>query len=215
MGTLWESRFRSTIEQGGAAVAEMAAYIDLNPVRAGIVGDPKDYRWSQYGAAIGGGESEILARKGVQTVVGSYNRLTGEEMSDWNCIQGRYRILLYRRGLIVTRPDGTSEGVYEKSEVEKVWAEGGKISGISYATTRIRYFTEGVVIGSKGYVESLFQQNRDSFGKNRKTGARKLRPPSTPATLKQAETNGSASAVPHGGTSVEWGDLHALRDLIC
>jgi len=33
----------------------MAAYIDLNPVRAGIVADPAEYRWSSYGEAIGGG----------------------------------------------------------------------------------------------------------------------------------------------------------------
>ena len=32
----------------------MAAYIDLNPVRAGICDDPADYRWSSYGEALGG-----------------------------------------------------------------------------------------------------------------------------------------------------------------
>jgi len=31
----------------------MAAYIDLNPVRAGVVDDPADYRWSSYGEAVG------------------------------------------------------------------------------------------------------------------------------------------------------------------
>jgi hypothetical protein len=34
----------------------MAAYIDLNPVRAGMVYDPVDYRWSSYGEAVGGGK---------------------------------------------------------------------------------------------------------------------------------------------------------------
>ena len=33
-----------------------AAYIDLNPVRVGLVEDPKDYRWSGYGEAMGGGQ---------------------------------------------------------------------------------------------------------------------------------------------------------------
>ena len=33
----------------------MAAYIDLNPVRAGMVKDPAEYRWSSYGEAVGGG----------------------------------------------------------------------------------------------------------------------------------------------------------------
>lgn len=31
----------------------VSAYIDLNPVRAGMVEDPADYRWSSYGEAIG------------------------------------------------------------------------------------------------------------------------------------------------------------------
>ena len=39
-----------------------AAYIDLNPVRAKIVAEPKDYRWSGYGEACGGGK---LARAGL------------------------------------------------------------------------------------------------------------------------------------------------------
>ncbi|MEJ6641925.1 MAG: transposase, partial [Akkermansiaceae bacterium] len=45
-GVLWESRFRSVIVEDGLAARTMAAYIDLNPVRAGMVNDPADYRWS-------------------------------------------------------------------------------------------------------------------------------------------------------------------------
>ena len=45
-GTLWEDRFKSVIVESGVAARTMAAYIDLNPVRAGMVKDPADYRWS-------------------------------------------------------------------------------------------------------------------------------------------------------------------------
>lgn len=54
-GHLWEDRFKSVIVEDGMAAKTMAAYIDLNPVRAGIVKNPEDYRWSSYGEAIGGG----------------------------------------------------------------------------------------------------------------------------------------------------------------
>jgi putative transposase len=54
-GTLWEERFKSVIVESGTAARTMAAYIDLNPVRAGMVKDPADYRWSSYGEAVGGG----------------------------------------------------------------------------------------------------------------------------------------------------------------
>ena len=54
-GRLWEDRFKSVIVEDGVAARTMAAYIDLNPVRAGLVKDPAEYRWSSYGEAIGGG----------------------------------------------------------------------------------------------------------------------------------------------------------------
>jgi hypothetical protein len=56
-GTLWEDRFKSVlVENSESAKAAVAAYIDLNPVRAKIAADPKDYRWSGYGEACGGGK---------------------------------------------------------------------------------------------------------------------------------------------------------------
>ena len=45
--------------KGVGAVADDAYYIDLNPVRAGMVKDPADYRWSSYGEAIGGGSRKL------------------------------------------------------------------------------------------------------------------------------------------------------------
>src|SRR5690606_13228113 len=61
-GTLWEDRFKSVlVESAGEPLRAMAAYIDLNPVRAGLVADPKDYRWSGYGAGGGGGSGARAA----------------------------------------------------------------------------------------------------------------------------------------------------------
>jgi hypothetical protein len=53
-GTLWERRFKSVIVEDGVASRTMSAYIDLNPVRAGMVADPAEYRWSSYGEAVAG-----------------------------------------------------------------------------------------------------------------------------------------------------------------
>ena len=53
-GTLWMDRFKSVCVDGEAALATMAAYIDLNPVRAEIVDDPMLYEWRGYGEAAGG-----------------------------------------------------------------------------------------------------------------------------------------------------------------
>ena len=54
-GGLWEDVFKSVLVEDGVASRTIAAYIDLNPVRAGIVPDPAGYRWSSYGEAMGGG----------------------------------------------------------------------------------------------------------------------------------------------------------------
>lgn len=47
-GTLWEGRFRSALVQSRAYFLQCSRYIDLNPVRAGIVRDPSEYEWSSF-----------------------------------------------------------------------------------------------------------------------------------------------------------------------
>ena len=49
-GTLWEGRFRSCLTQSEDYVLACYRYIELNPVRAGMVVRPQDYRWSSYPA---------------------------------------------------------------------------------------------------------------------------------------------------------------------
>ena len=49
-GTLWEGRFRSSIVQAEAYLVRCQRYIELNPVRAGMVDSPGAYRWSSFGA---------------------------------------------------------------------------------------------------------------------------------------------------------------------
>jgi putative transposase len=48
-GTLWEGRYRSTLIDTDRYLLACMAYIDLNPVRAGMVPQPQDYPWSSYG----------------------------------------------------------------------------------------------------------------------------------------------------------------------
>jgi putative transposase len=47
-GTLWEGRYRSTVLQTERYLLQCMAYIDLNPVRAGMVAGPQDYAWSSF-----------------------------------------------------------------------------------------------------------------------------------------------------------------------
>jgi len=52
-GTLWEGRYRSNLIESERYLLACMVYIDLNPVRAGMVEQPQDYRWSSHRHCIG------------------------------------------------------------------------------------------------------------------------------------------------------------------
>ena len=58
-GTLWDGRFRSSIVDTAAYLLACCRYIDLNPVRAGIVSTPDAYEWTSY-ARLGLGSTNDL-----------------------------------------------------------------------------------------------------------------------------------------------------------
>jgi REP element-mobilizing transposase RayT len=172
-GTLWEERFKSVLVDGaGEALATMAAYIDLNPVRAGLVDDPKDYRWCGYAEAVAG---KHAARQGLRTVITAAQR--AEATLDGALEQ--YRVWLFGQG--------EQEGINQPGEaptvrrgldperVQEVVAKKDKLSLTEYLRCRVRYFADGAVLGTRAYVDEVFQQNRERFGPKRKDGARKLR----------------------------------------
>ena len=60
-GTLWEGRYKSTLIQAERYLLACMVYIDLNPVRAGMVADPADYPWSSHAHYIGRRNDKLLA----------------------------------------------------------------------------------------------------------------------------------------------------------
>jgi putative transposase len=69
-GTLWEGRFRSCLTQTEDYVLACYRYIELNPVRAGMVIKPQDYRWSSYHANGLGKPNVIIAAHDEYTRLG-------------------------------------------------------------------------------------------------------------------------------------------------
>ena len=59
-GSVWEGRFKSSPISTDEYLLACCRYVELNPVRAGIVADPADYRWSSYGDKIGNRKEEWL-----------------------------------------------------------------------------------------------------------------------------------------------------------
>ena len=191
-GTLWEERFKSVlVEDCEEALLLMAAYIDINPVRAGLADDPKDYRWCGYGEAVAGG---ALARKGLCRILEAAGEVTsppGERYrAAWRLTTARYRLLLYRRGE-ENHGDEFGRGIrrgFSVDEIELEEARNGLLSCAEALRCRVRYLCDGAVLGTSEFVENVFQANRERFGPRRKEGPRPMR-------------------------GADWGELCVIRDL--
>ena len=191
-GTLWEDRFKSVIVEDGVAARTISAYIDLNPVRAGMVKDPADYRWSSYGEAVGGG-NKGNGKKAREGLVRAYfcDQGVGFDAGKWDEVSRLYRRLM---GLALGKKPGRAEvsqsakglGQTTKNTAELLESEDNETALMDLGSAkmlycRIRYFTDGAVIGSKAFVNEAFASARDRFGPKRKDGARKLKGGATPA----------------------------------
>ena len=60
VGYLWQGRYKSFVIESGIYLIECGVYIELNPVRAGIVKEPGKYRWSSYGMYGNGNKDGIV-----------------------------------------------------------------------------------------------------------------------------------------------------------
>jgi putative transposase len=185
-GHLWEDRFKSVIVEDGVAAKTISAYIDLNPVRAGMVKDPADYRWSSYGEAIGGGTkgNGKTARAGLVRALKAHQGVEADAELWASGISREYRKLLMSGAVqkISARVGCDGKMVTEtlrkgisKEEAERVREKDGEISLGKMLRCRIRYFTDGAVIGSRVFVNEAFAGARERFGVKRTDGARRMR----------------------------------------
>ena len=181
-GNLWEETFKSVVVEDGLASKTMAAYIDLNPVRAGMVADPAEYRWSSYGEAVGGGikGNGKKAREGLVRACMSHQG-SGFDAEKWKDVSRIYRRAM---GLALGRKSGLAEvgssPVVTKNTEEMLASEDNEtvlpdLGMAGMLRHRVRYFTDGAVIGSKAFVNEAFAGARERFTEKRKDGARKLR----------------------------------------
>ncbi len=145
LGPHWCDRFQSVLVQDRSTALRMvAAYIVLNPVRAGICSDPKDYRFSSYTEALIGHQKAL---DGLLDVTSEKQRQKALE---------EFRLLIYTQG-IMPKADGTGAKIdYQKAR--KARQEGGKIAIASILSCKIKYFTQGVAIGTGDFLESLLRE---------------------------------------------------------
>ena len=197
-GTLWEGRFKSVLVENGYAARVMAAYIDFNPIRAEMVAKPEDYKWCSYGEAMQpkATSGRRKAREGYCRVLGALDGYDQRRKIDytglWNEGDGgnvaeRYRMMLFADGEEAFAKD-IHAGVepearipvrvrkgFKRKDVERVLAKGGKLSFGESLRCRVRYFSDGMTVGSKKFVDGVFTDARERFGKKRNSGARTIK----------------------------------------
>jgi putative transposase len=167
-GTLWAERFKSVlVENTPKALETVAAYIDLNPVRAGLVDDPADYRWCSYAEALSG-ISE--ARDGLAAVVFAKDH----GLNSWRKVIARYRALLGAEGSTL-RPGQEHKVRMDRATAVKMMETGKELALPDALRCRIRYFTDGAVLGSKDFINSWFRQCRPRLHPKASAHAKPLR----------------------------------------
>ena len=140
-GFFWAERFKSVIVENGDTLINCLAYIDLNPVRAGIVKRPEEYRFCSLGYHVQTGNKDRflsldfgLAEFGVK---GEGKRLK------------YYRKFVYEKGGL----DGLDK------EKERDF----QLNQVVRFRYRTRYFTDSGIIGTRAFIVRHFQRFKGHF----------------------------------------------------
>jgi REP element-mobilizing transposase RayT len=153
-GYFWGDRFKSVIVEKGETLINCLAYIDLNPLRAGLVDRPEEYRWNSLGYHIQtGNKGNFLSLDfGLQEfgILDSKERLRG------------YRRYVYEAGA-VDRSEILQRKVIKEVVVEKERKKAFKFSRVDRFRYRTRYFSDSGIIGTKEFVSINYKRFKDIF----------------------------------------------------
>ena len=153
-GYFWGDRFKSVIVDKGETLVNCLAYIDLNPLRAGIVNRPEDYRWNSLGYH-------------VQTNNRDNFLSTDFGLKEFNVKSEKDRIRRYRRYVYeagaVNRPEKGKTKVIGDRILEKERNRKFELSRSDRFRYRTRYFTDSGIIGSKEFVSTNYQRFKHLF----------------------------------------------------
>jgi len=142
-GFFWGGRFKSVIVENGETLINCLAYIDLNPVRAGIVEKPEDYRWNSIGYHVQTGNMDNFLSLDLGLKV-------------FGILDKDARLDYYMKFLYEIRTMNKKRGKELKDEVSKS-------SVIDRFKSRTRYFSDSCIIGSKEFVRSNYERVKNLF----------------------------------------------------
>ena len=117
-GGLWEGRYKCNVIESQAYLLSCMRYIELNPVRAGMVDHPAEYRWSSYASNALGVSNAVLTQHPEYVTLG---RLSGHRQSVYRGLFGAEsdpdELAPLRRALQTGTPLGNEKF---KAEIEAI-----------------------------------------------------------------------------------------------
>ncbi len=184
-GYFWGGRFKSVIVENGETLINCLAYIDLNPLRAGLVERPEEYRWNSIGyhfqtdnkdgfLSLDFGLKEF-GPGGIRSAVTSEFHRAGV-MNAKERLR-RYRRHVYEAGALDRSDKGQapvpSSGATGQAKViandtlKKERNKNYEIKRIERFRYRTRYFTDSGIIGTKDFVFTNYQKFKGLFKSKR------------------------------------------------
>jgi len=153
-GYFWGDRFKSVIVENGETLINCLAYIDLNPLRAGIVERPENYRWNSLGYHIQTNNKDDFLS--LDFGLKEFGIMDAKERLR------RYRRYVYEAGAL-DRPDRNMAKVIDSDIIENERQKNYEISRVNRFIYRTRYFSDSGVIGTKEFVSANYQRFKDVF----------------------------------------------------
>ena len=153
-GYFWGDRFKSVIVENGETLINCLAYIDLNPLRAGLVERPEQYRWNSLGYHVQtNNQDDFLS--------------TDFGLKEFNVQSKKERIRRYRRYVYeagsLNQPEKGNTKAIKDNVLEKERRRGFELSKSDRFRYRTRYFTDSGIIGSKEFVAANYQRFKNLF----------------------------------------------------
>ncbi len=140
-GFFWSERFKSVIVDNGETLINCLAYIDLNPIRAGIAEKPEEYRWCTLG---------------YHAQTNNLDRFLSLDfgLREFALEGAKVRLAHYRR--FVYEKGGLIKGMEDRSK-------GLALTDVDRFRYRTRYFTDSGIIGTKEFVSRVYQSFKGHF----------------------------------------------------
>jgi REP element-mobilizing transposase RayT len=149
-GRFWGDRFKSVLLEDYRAVADCMLYVELNPVRAGLVERPEAWGSSSFYLRMAKSDKWLAPLSEIFS--------EGSDIGEEELLK-EYRERLYYRGNIATQGAKAGQIFISDKIIEQEKAKGFSISGMY--RRQLRYFVDGIALGSEGFIRQQIKRLRE------------------------------------------------------